>query len=297
MSAASPSLSPPVSTVPARLDAAWAIAGGCFVALLLFSCVRLWGGLWEQEAYSHGPIVLAIFLWLLWKQPRPPLEAPTPLAHAAGWLLLAAGLAGYVAGRTVDIAFIDVASLIPVGAGLLLVLGGTRALRAYAFPLAFLVFLVPLPDFILEALTGSLKNKVSYITEFVLYHAGYPIARNGVVLSIGQYQLLVADACSGLNSILSLSAMGVLYMHLMHYPSVARNVLLLLAIVPIAAVANLIRVTFLVLLTYHGGDEMGQGFMHASAGLFLFVIALMMLFAFDKLLGRFKALNPQGAAS
>ncbi|MGH6612326.1 MAG: archaeosortase/exosortase family protein, partial [Burkholderiaceae bacterium] len=115
-------------------------------------------------------------------------------------------------------------------------------------------------------------------------------------LSIGQYQLLVADACSGLNSIFSLSAMGLLYLYLMRHRSMLRDTLLVLSIVPIAIFANLLRVLFLVLLTFHFGDGAGQGFLHGFAGMFLFAVALLMLFGFDRLLGRVSALSPGGAS-
>ncbi|MCV4655922.1 archaeosortase/exosortase family protein, partial [Escherichia coli] len=84
--------------------------------------------------------------------------------------------------------------------------------RVLAFPLLFLVFMVPLPQMVIDSVTASLKQAVSAIDEDLLYFIGYPIARSGVVLMVGQYQLLVADACSGLNSMFSLTSLGVLYL-------------------------------------------------------------------------------------
>lgn len=278
-------LAPAVPVAPA-IDPVWLAVVGSFLVLLGYTATSLWSGVWQQEAYGHGPIVAAIVLWLLLRTERPPLARPSVVAHAAGWLGLLIGIGLYVVGRVVSVPFLEVSGLIPVAAGLLLIAGGAPALRAHWFTLLFLLFLVPLPDFVLEAVTGSLKNKVSYLTEFLLHHAGYPIARSGVVLSVGQYQLLVADACSGLNSLFALTAMGLLYLHLMRYQSVVRNAVLLLAIVPIAIVSNLLRVIALVLLTFHAGDDAGQGFMHGFAGMFLFVVALLMLFGLDRVLGR-----------
>ena len=275
---------------PAGIDGAWWLVAACFAALLAYSSVGLWDGLWGDEAYSHGPIIAAVVLWLIVRQPPPSLLAPSAVEHASGWLGLSAGVALYATGRTLGIAFIEVSGLIPVAAGLLLIVSGVRGLKAYWFALLFVFFLVPLPDFVLEAATGLLKNKVSYATELILHWAGYPIARSGVMLSIGQYQLLVADACSGLNSLFSLTAMGLLYLHLMRYRSRLRNALLVLGIVPIAVLSNLLRVISLVLITYHAGDERGQGFAHGFAGMFLFVVALLMLYGFDQLLGRAPAI-------
>jgi exosortase B len=274
----------------------WRLAGACFSVAMLLSCVYLWNHLWDREAYGHGPIVAVIIAWLAWSIVPPAPRAPRPSIHAVGWLLLAAGVSLWVIGRSLNMPLLDVSALIPLATGLLLIVGGGPALRAYWFPVLFLVFLIPIPSFVLDALTGSLKGKVSFVTEFLLYHAGYPIARSGVVLGVGQYQLLVADACSGLNSIFSLSAMGLLYLYLMRHVSVSRNALLLAAIVPIAVFANLVRVVFLVLLTYHFGDGAGQGFLHGFAGLFVFGIAMLMLFALDRLLGRVPALSGKEAS-
>ncbi|MCZ7562780.1 MAG: exosortase [Burkholderiales bacterium] len=162
------------------------------------------------------------------------------------------------------------------------------------FPLLFLVFMVPLPGVIVDAITGPLKQNVSLIAENLLYWTGYPVARTGVVLSVGPYQLLVADACSGLNSMYSLSALGGLYLYLMQYQSRWRNAILLGAILPIAFAANVIRVMILVLVTYHFGDAAGQGFLHGFAGMILFVIALVLLFVLDAVLGLFPALRTAG---
>jgi exosortase len=146
-----------------------------------------------------------------------------------------------------------------------------------------------LPGILVDAVTGPLKQQVSELAEAILYQAGYPIARSGVTLTIGQYQLLVADACSGLNSMFSLSAMGLLYLYLMQHTSWLRNGLIIACLLPIAFVANVVRVIIIVLVTYHLGDEAGQGFIHGFAGILLFIISLLFLFALDGVLGWFIA--------
>ena len=110
---------------------------------------------------------------------------------------------------------------------------------------------------------------------------GYPIANTGVVLSIGQYQLMVADACSGLNSMFSLMALGTLFMYLAARKSVTHNAVMLASILPVAFASNIVRVIFLVLLTYHFGDEAGQGFLHGAAGIALLTVALFLLMLLD----------------
>jgi exosortase len=103
-------------------------------------------------------------------------------------------------------------------------------------------------------------------------------------MTVGPYQLLVADACAGLNSMFTLEALGLLYMQLMNYKSAVRNVFLAIVVIPISFFANIIRVIILVLVTYHFGDEAGQGFVHGFAGMVLFMVALTLILFVDGLL-------------
>ena len=127
---------------------------------------------------------------------------------------------------------------------------------------------------------------------------GYPVARAGVVLSVGPYQLLVADACSGLNSMFTLEALGLLYMNLMNYTNGVRNTVLALLIIPISFAANIVRVMILVLVTYHFGDEAGQGFIHGFAGMVLFMVGLALMLVTDRVLSLFfKGKNQRGGSA
>ena len=261
------------------------------VGLLVLYVPTYWvlaHGLWNTDDHAHGPIVLAVSLFLIWQQRALFMEGgstPTRVEAAIGWTLLVVGLLTYAIGRSQDILLFEVGSQIPVILGVLLITLGTKAARALWFALFFLLFIVPLPGFVVDAATGPLKEYISVIAEQVLYAAGYPIARSGVMLTVGQYQLLVADACSGLHSMFSLSAMGLLYLYLMRHTSLARNLIIMAAILPIAFVANVIRVMVLILVTYHMGDEAGQGFLHGFAGIMLFIIGLLFLFLLDWVLG------------
>jgi len=279
-------------TLPAMktLSVWWPVAAG-LLALYAPTYWMLAHGLWNSEDYAHGPIVLAVTLFLIWQQRQVFLEAdafaPTRGQAIAGWVLLVVGLLAYALGRSQDILLFEVGSQIPVILGALLVTLGSRAARALWFALFFLLFMVPLPGFVVDAATGPLKQYISVIAEHVLYAAGYPIGRSGVVLTVGPYQLLVADACSGLHSMFSLSAMGLLYLYLMQHTSLARNLIIMAAIIPIAFAANVVRVMVLILVTYHLGDEAGQGFLHGFAGIMLFIIGLLFLFLLDGILGFF----------
>ena len=267
----------------------WPIILGLLV-LYVPTYWTLANGLWNEEEYAHGPIVLVVSLFLIWQKREVFMESatgirPGGLEVALGWTLLVVGLLAYALGRSQSIVIFEVGSQIPVILGALLITLGARSARALWFALFFLLFIIPLPVFIVDAATGPLKQNISVIAEQVLYAAGYPIARSGVTLTIGQYQLLVADACSGLHSMFSLSAMGLLYLYLMQHTSTTRNLIIMATILPIAFVANIVRVMVLVLVTYHMGDEAGQGFLHGFAGIMLFVIGLLFLFVLDWVLG------------
>ncbi len=239
---------------------------------------------WATDEQGHGPIILAVSLWLLYQLRHRIAALDAAPAPVAGSVAFAFGLLLYVLGRTQAVIMFEVGSQIAVLAGLLLLFKGPRALRLAWFPLFFLLFMMPLPGALVAAVTTPLKAAVSYVAEHIMYAAGYPVARSGVILQVGQYQLLVADACAGLNSMFTLEALGLLYMNLMGYTSVARNVTLAILIIPIAFVANVIRVMILVLVTYHFGDEAGQGFVHDFAGMVLFMAGLMLMLATDKVL-------------
>lgn len=242
-------------------------------------------GIWNDEAYEHGPIVAVVTAWLIWDRRQQLAALRDESAPAAGAAALAAGLLLYVVGRSQSLPLFSVTSQIPVFAGLILIFYGWQGLRVLWFALLFLGFMIPLPGFVLYAITGALKEHVSALAETVLHYARYPIARSGVVIQVGQYQMLVADACSGLNSMYSLSAMGLLYLYVMRHANLWRNVILLAAVIPVAFLANVLRVVILILVTFHLGDAAGQGFLHGLAGMVLFVLALGLLFVIDAALG------------
>jgi exosortase B len=268
----------------------WALLMGVF--LLIFGPLYLEASevLWVRDEHAHSPLILVIALWLAWQQRDRLISPPVPFepAKGLGWGLALLGVLVFMLGRVLDFSILCFAAQPLVAAGGVLLLGGWAALRQLWFPVLFLIFMIPLPGVLVDAATGALKQWVSVIAEWLLSSVGYPVGRAGVMLVVGQYQLMVADACSGLHSMFTLTAMGMLFMHLKARPSLLHNALMLLAILPIAFVANIIRVMVLVLVTYHLGDEAGQGFLHGAAGVVLIVAALLVLVAFDRFLALFQ---------
>lgn len=268
-----------------------------FLLMYLPTYITLDKTIWNIVGQGHGPVMLALTLWLAWQR-WPDLAAlPAVSATVPGAILLVAGLVFYIVGHSQDILMFDVGSQIPVLAAVLLMYRGWAGLKKMWFPLFFLIFLIPLPSPVVDSLTGPLKAGVSYVAEWIMYAAGFPIGRAGVTLTIGPYQLLVADACAGLNSIFALEAIGVFYMSVAQHTNRARNILLAIMIIPISFISNVVRVIALVLVTYYLGDEVGQGFVHDFAGILLFMVATALTIFVDSLLGLFMKDPAQVAAS
>ncbi len=256
-----------------------------FAMLYLPSYVDVARTVWTTDEQGHGPIILAVSLWLLYRARHAVAALPVEPSWAYGLPLLALGLGAYAVGRSQSFMMVEVGSQIFVLCALALCFLGKRALRMVWFPLFFLAFMTPLPEVLVAEVTAPLKSAVSTVSANLLYALGYPVSRAGVILNVGQYQLLVADACAGLNSMFTLEALGLLYMNLMQYTSAARNITLSVLVVPIAFFANVVRVIILVLVTYHFGDAAGQGFVHGFAGMVLFLVGLVFVLAMDHMLG------------
>lgn len=291
---------PPVPQIP---DAApwvnrWLPIAAGLLLLYLPTLVDLFRGVWANNDHMHGPIVLAISLWLAqrkWATMRAVSRGQA--ASAWGWPVVGAALLMYALGRSQNILMFEVGSAVVLLAGLLLLNFGQAALKAQWFALFFMLFMVPLPSMLVDTLTMPMKMAVSFVAEHLLYWAGYPVARTGVVLQVGQYVLLVADACAGLHTLLTLEALGLLYLSLVRRDSAFRNVTLAVLIVPISFSANVIRVMALTLVTYHFGDAAGQGFLHGFAGMVLFVSALLLVVAVDAALQRLSKFRPMGSTA
>lgn len=262
----------------------WPVVAGAAL-LYLPTLYDLLTGLWMTEEQAHGPIILALSIWLLYRQwPQMRSACAQAPISAAGWPVMGVGLLLYMLGRSQHIVALEIGSLLWMLAAIVLLKFGARALRILWFPFFFMLFMIPLPGQLVSMLTLPMKMAVSYVTEQVLFLAGYPIARNGVILQIGQYQLLVADACAGLQTLLTLEALGLFYLNVVRHTSSFRNIALAVLIVPISFTANVIRVIVLTLVTYYFGDAAGQGFLHGFAGMVLFVSALTLILALDSLL-------------
>ncbi len=238
-------------------------------------------GAWNTSQESHGPFIIIASLWILSKMWKNLTTLDRQPAFVAGYICLFVGLFLYAIGRSQSLLAVEVFSQIPILIAILLLTIGWAGLKLCWFPLVFLVFVVPLPGWIIDQITIPLKRRVSDIVASHLSALGYPVAQNGVVLYIARYELLVADACSGINSLYSLSAIGLFYVYMAKTMHTINRIVLLALTLPVAYFANILRVFALVLITYYFGDLVAQSFVHDFSGLFLFVMSLMLLFFID----------------
>ncbi|TZG28027.1 exosortase V [Sphingomonas montanisoli] len=238
---------------------------------------------WSTEQGAHGPIVLATGLWLYarrWSEAKTLAAPGNPIVALLAALVF---VPGYVVFRIINVieveGFCMYATLL-TGAYYLI---GARALRLMWFPILYMLFIFPPPDTVVAMITQPLKIGISQVSIDLLHLFGYPIAGSGVMISIGQYDLLIAQACAGLNSLISLSAIGLFYIYVRHNANWRYAMLLMLAIVPVAVLANFIRVIALILITYYLGDAAAQGFLHNFSGITLFLFSVLGIFGVDAL--------------
>ena len=257
-----------------------------FGALAIPTIVSLGEQSWTTELGAHGPIVLAVGAWLLVRgvTAAKPLFARGGLALAL--LVLVASLALYVFGRAFDFITFEAAGLYGAGVALLYSRIGLKALASTWFPVAYLAFLIPPPHSLMDRVTAPLKQFVSWAAMSILSAAGVPVSREGVTIYVSSYRLLVEDACSGMNSMVGLVAVSLLYIYLLRGSNLRYSILLTAMTIPIAILGNIIRIMTLILLTYFGGDAMAQGFLHMTAGLFLFAVDLVLVFLVDQVLAK-----------
>jgi exosortase len=241
---------------------------------------------WTTEQGGHGPIVMAIGLWLLWRELRSSSAPRRPGNALFGGLAVAGLLAVYLISRITGI--LEIEALAMYGAliiGAYMLVGGAL-IRSVWFPLLYLALTLPPPDSVVAAVTQPIKIAISEWAVSLLYALGYPIASSGVTIQIAQYELLVAAACAGLNSIISLGAICLFYGYLRHRTNLLAFVVIALSVIPIAVFSNFIRVIILILITYYLGEAAAQGFLHEFAGLTMFAVALLSVFVVDSIFTR-----------
>ncbi len=232
--------------------------------------------------FSHGVFVPVFALFVLW-QDREKLTAIAPAPSWTGLPLVVLSLLMLVLGVLGAELFFSRVSLLILLAGLILLFKGWTFFRAVLFPWAFLILMIPIPNLILQQVTFPLQLLAAKLATALLELVQVPVLRQGNVIVLASMPLDVAEACSGIRSLLTLVTLAIIYGYLMETRIWVRVVLALSA-VPIAVAANSFRIFGTGLLVQYWDPDKAEGFFHAFSGWLIFVVALILLFAVHRVI-------------
>ena len=237
---------------------------------------------WDDPNYSHGFLVPVFSGYLIWLD-REELRSLRPQPHWLGFLVLLAGISTLILGAAGAENYLMRSSAIIVLAGLVLFHLGTKPFHSLAFPLAFLLFMVPLPQIVFNAVTFPLQTVAAESATRALDLLGVPVLRDGNVIHLSHVTLGVSEACSGIRSLISLLAIAVAWGYL-SLPSLTARAVLVAVAVPIAIVANASRIVTTGLIAHWLGIRYAEGFFHTSSGLMAFLVACAFLLVAHRLI-------------
>jgi len=258
-----------------------AVAAGVVYWPIVVPMVRQWAA---DDNYSHGFLVPFIAGYLAYMRRDELLEAEVRPAES-GLVLVLFGLAMLLFGWLATEYFTMRASLVVMVAGSVLHILGWRIFRILLAPLAYLLLMIPIPYIVYDAAAFPLKLFVTKVSVLALKAMGIVIWQEGNILMFPSITLEVADACSGLRSIMSLLALGAAYAFVLH-TSVRDRVVLIASTLPIAVFTNCLRVIATGVLAQHFGAAAAEGFFHEFAGFFVFFAAVLMFVALGAILKR-----------
>ena len=239
---------------------------------VLWSLVRQWA---SDDNYSHGFLILPIAIYCAWER-RDLLKRIDRRPHAAGLALVLFSLAVFAMGTLAAELFLTRISLVGVIVGGIMFVWGGAFVRALAFPLALLPLMIPLPTIVFNQVALPLQLIASRVGETVISVAGIPVLREGNILELPGMTLAVAEACSGIRSLMSLVALAILLAYFVGGGMWGRLIVVASA-VPIAIAANAARVAGTGLTAHWAGRQAAEGFFHGFSGWLLFVTAVAVL--------------------
>ena len=234
----------------------------------------------DDPNYAHGFFVIPMAVVLAWRRRTSFLAAPRTPDSLGLWLVAVGGIL-YLLGVLAAELFTMRASLVVVLAGVLVTLEGRRRARVMAFPLLFLLAMIPIPYVFYYRLTFPLQLESSRLAAGLLTAVGMPLVREGNVIHLEGYSLEVVTACSGLRSIMTLGTMALFLVDFLRL-SMGLRALFLLGVVPIAVAANVARLATTAGIAAIGGQEAAESFLHELSGLVVFVVGLLVLVACGK---------------
>jgi exosortase len=272
-----PTTAQPLSADPARPQL-WqmAIITGLLLWIYVPTLARLIGQWWDDPNFSHGFFVPLFSAFVIWQE-RSRLSSMSLRPSWWGMLFLGFGLCVLMVGQMGAELFLSRLSMLIVLGSLIVLFLGWNVFRALLFPWAFLLLMIPIPAIVFNQLTFPLQLLASKVASTTLPWMGVPVLREGNVIILPTMALEVAEACSGIRSLMSLATLAVIYGYLMER-RVAVRALLAIASVPIAVAANSFRIVGTGLLVQYWDPEKAQGFFHEFSGWLIFVVSLLLLY-------------------
>lgn len=245
----------------------------------LQTLVADWG---TNDDYSHGYFIPALTIYFIYTR-RDQLRRTPIVPSNYGLAVIIVGLGQLILAKIGAEFFLQRTSLIVVLLGLVLFFYGWRYLSILFVPIAYLLFMVPLPAILWNTISFPMQLFASYLTEKVVYFIGIPIFREGNILHLAETTLEVVAACSGLRSLVTMFALSAALAFLSSLPN-WKKLLLFAAAMPIAVIANIARLSFTAILASQYGSQMAQGFLHEFSGIAVFFFGLGLLLIVNKLL-------------
>jgi len=236
--------------------------------------------------FSHGFLIPIVSLYFVYER-RKQLTALLPSGQWTGLGLIIFGILLLFLGNLATEYFTMRFSLLVVIGGIVLFLLGKEFYKSLLFPLIFLIFMIPIPSILMDRITFPMQLFASKVAASALDLVGIPVLREGNVMLLANTSLEVAEACSGIRSLISLLALSVVFAYLSQKATWKRMVLIL-STFPIAILANAARVSGTGILAHYYGDKVAQGFFHGFSGWILFVVAFVCLFFFGTILSKIK---------
>jgi exosortase len=272
-----------------------AVIAGLLLWIYGLTLAHLAAQWWKDPNFSHGFFVPLFSAFVLWQE-RSRLTAVSSRPSWWGLVFLGSGLCVLLVGQMGAELFLSRLSLLIVLAGLIVLFLGWSFFRAVLFPWAFLLLMIPIPAIIFNQITFPLQLLASKVASTSLPWMGVPVLREGNVIVLPAMALEVAEACSGIRSLMSLMTLAIIYGYLVER-RVGVRVLLALASIPIAVTANSFRIVGTGLLVQYWDPEKAQGFFHEFSGWLIFVISLAMLYLLHGVIRIFAHEEDEGGKS
>jgi exosortase len=249
--------------------------------------LQLYQSRWEYIDYTHAYFILPISLYIVWSK-RGLLSALTKEVPRTSWvglflILLGAGL--FLLGWREEYLVVASAAMIPLFAGIVLFVYGGKVLGVVAFPISYLLFLLPPPLGVLDAITLPMRYGISAVVAKLLTLMGYPLVREGLLLTMGGREIYMGEPCSGFRSLITLLSLGIVYIYTLK-GTIKKKLFMSAFIIPFALLGNVLRVMILCFITYYLGAEMAEGVLHDASGILMFLILIFCLIGLERVIDR-----------